>query len=382
MEFPIAMAGEILDFSPWINTYGQQNSIPMNFVLQGEETYYEVDNVDDMIYCLFAYPLGHQWAFPDQECELWLDGGSHVTIVLQTELPSNNQVFFSEYIEGSSYNKAVEIFNATAHCVDLSDYTVVRANNGSYNYHYVYTLTGMLDPGDVYVITDSRANNDIKNEADLLNNSVVSFNGDDYLGLIYDINGADNLVDVIGIRGQDPGSGWAVAGMANAALNHTLVRKSNVNNGNVEWLLSAGTDVDNSEWIVYPNDTFAYIGEHDYNPYALRSGDNREIVPVEHRDYDDTPELTTDLLGNYPNPFNPDTKIEFSLSQTAHAVITIYNIKGEKVRTLTDNDYPAGIHQVNWNGRDDSGCCVSSGIYFYKLEAGATNKIKKMMLLQ
>jgi hypothetical protein len=88
-------------------------------------------------------------------------------------------------------------------------------------------------------------------------------------------------------------------------------------------------------------------------------------------------------LTNYPNPFNPTTTISFSVPQTSSFVIlSIYNIKGQKVKTLVNEVLPAGKHSVVWNGRDANGKRVGSGIYFYKLKAGNFTKSRKMLLMK
>jgi hypothetical protein len=93
--------------------------------------------------------------------------------------------------------------------------------------------------------------------------------------------------------------------------------------------------------------------------------------------------LTTILDGNYPNPFNPTTTISFSVAQTLSFVeLEIYNIKGQKVKTLINEKIQVGNHQVVWNGKDGNGKQVASGIYFYKMKSGNYNKTKKMLLLK
>jgi len=93
------------------------------------------------------------------------------------------------------------------------------------------------------------------------------------------------------------------------------------------------------------------------------------------------------LNQNYPNPFNPDTKIQFSLPADSKIELAIYNIKGQKVKQLTDKYYLTGVHSEIWNGKDESGKAVSTGMYFYRIKAsikGKTEfaKTRKMMLLK
>ena len=89
------------------------------------------------------------------------------------------------------------------------------------------------------------------------------------------------------------------------------------------------------------------------------------------------------LIGNYPNPFNPETTISFSVTQTSPFVtLEIFNIKGQKVKTLVNNKLEEGLHHIVWNGKDDVNKPVASGIYFYKLQTGKYSAVKKMVLMK
>ena len=92
----------------------------------------------------------------------------------------------------------------------------------------------------------------------------------------------------------------------------------------------------------------------------------------------------TRLNGNYPNPFNPETTISFSLKEPSHVRLEIYNIQGQKVRTLIDNTMEAKYHKVIWDGCDDHLQQVSSGVYLYKFktESGNYTSTKKMLLMK
>jgi subtilisin family serine protease len=88
------------------------------------------------------------------------------------------------------------------------------------------------------------------------------------------------------------------------------------------------------------------------------------------------------LSQNYPNPFNPATDVSFALPRDSHVTLEIFNILGQKVRTLVDDDMEAGYQSVTWNGDDDQGRQVASGIYLYKLNAGDKTFTRKMMMLK
>ena len=94
------------------------------------------------------------------------------------------------------------------------------------------------------------------------------------------------------------------------------------------------------------------------------------------------PELSWQL-SNFPNPFKPTTTIEFSIKNNSNVQLSIYNTKGQKIKTLTNNEFTKGSHSVIWNGTDNFGNSVSSGIYFYKLNVnGKTVSDKKCLLLK
>lgn len=89
------------------------------------------------------------------------------------------------------------------------------------------------------------------------------------------------------------------------------------------------------------------------------------------------------LNDNYPNPFNPETTIQFNLVENSNVSLTVYNVKGEVVNTLVDEAMPVGNHSVVWNGTDANNSVVPSGIYFYKMKAGDRyTSTKKMILLK
>jgi len=90
----------------------------------------------------------------------------------------------------------------------------------------------------------------------------------------------------------------------------------------------------------------------------------------------------TALVGNYPNPFNPETVISFSTARKDRVVIDVFNIKGQRVRSLVSGVYEAGEHSVVWNGLSDVGRQVGSGVYFYRMVAGEYRAVRKMVLVK
>ncbi len=88
------------------------------------------------------------------------------------------------------------------------------------------------------------------------------------------------------------------------------------------------------------------------------------------------------LEQNYPNPFNPETSIQYTVAAAGNVRIEIYNMLGQKIRTLVDDQHAVGTYTVTWHGRTDSGSQVASGIYLYKMVAGDYSETRKMTLLK
>ena len=115
------------------------------------------------------------------------------------------------------------------------------------------------------------------------------------------------------------------------------------------------------------------LGEQEHTILRLFADDNQEIVP----------EISQTILhSNYPNPFNPSTRISFSVPFEGKVNLSVYNTKGQLVKTLINRRIIPGSHIVNWDGQDNAGKQVASGVYFYKLKTHDSDISKKMLLLK
>ncbi|RZN80956.1 MAG: T9SS type A sorting domain-containing protein [Winogradskyella sp.] len=150
-----------------------------------------------------------------------------------------SELFISEYIEGSSNNKALEIANFTGSTVSLSGYSLRKATNGSGSFTSTYNLTGQLANGEVFVVANSSATSVILNEADATS-GVTTFNGNDAIGLFKD----NVIIDLMGDANSS----------ANFAKDVTLRRKSSVLDPNTTYTVS--------EWDQFPQNTFDDLGSH------------------------------------------------------------------------------------------------------------------------
>jgi hypothetical protein len=141
-----------------------------------------------------------------------------------------------------------------------------------------------------------------------------------------------------------------------------------------------GSDVYNGAYNAYPfaPSGIVYVSDHPSGLYLFSvEGHTGPVTPVR-----DHPAGGVSLAQNYPNPFNPSTTISFVLAARSRAQLFVYDVRGERVRTLVDRDLPAGSHFADWNGLDDGGGAVASGVYYYRLEAGDASATRRMVLLK
>ena len=179
---------------------------------------------------------------------------------------SSCSLFFSEYAEGSSNNKYLEIYNPGVAEVSLEGYALAHTVNapavpGTYETWVELPTTATIAPGSIFRVVHSQATLELLNNADFTYSSLS--NGDDGFGLVYGTPTDFDLLDIIGDWNADPGSGWPVAGVENATANHTLIRKPDVLDGNNgDWIASAGTNEADSEWVVLESDDWSNFGMH------------------------------------------------------------------------------------------------------------------------
>ena len=106
-----------------------------------------------------------------------------------------------------------------------------------------------------------------------------------------------------------------------------------------------------------------------------------QSVITEESDISELP-FATYLYPNYPNPFNPSTNISFNLSEEGNITIDIFNIKGQKIKNMVNDKLGVGKHTVTWDGTDNNGNHLSSGIYLYQMKTDTYISMRKMLLLK
>lgn len=361
------------------------------------------------------------------------------TISITTNSPSDGGVFISEYIEGSSYNKAIEIFNNTGAAIDLSQLTLSLCPNGAATPEKNMTFSGTLENRAAYVVCHKSSDADILAVANKIEDpaSVIYFNGDDVVQLYY--NG--ELVDCIG-NAPHPNDNYFVKDV-------TLVRKAEY--------ISGSTTYSETEWDSYAKDTFSYLGSHTaaeaatpivlsdftaryegesvildwttaselenahFNIYrndslinsVLGSGTSSEThsysytdslctvgsntyclasysysnvetrfdsmtctVMIQSTDIADLP--GSFYLGSpYPNPFNPITHLPLDLEKNTDVSIQVYSLEGKSVMKTKTLSLSAGSHDLVVDGSK-----LTTGIYIVSVSTDDTVRRQKISLVK
>ncbi|GGH39247.1 hypothetical protein IA57_01050 [Mangrovimonas yunxiaonensis] len=270
----------------------------------------------DTNYCFTVTALdaaGNESAISNEVCETTTNNGTGGGVDL----------FFSEYMEGSSLNKALEIANFTGSTIsDLSAYSIKLSTNGnpSWTVTYTFPANAQIANEGVYVVANGSAN--ICGATADLNNDITGFNGNDAIGLFKN----DELIDLIGVLGND----------TPFAENVTLVRNSNISMPNTTFNIN--------EWTTYATNTCDDLGSHTQ---TLSIKENR-----------------LDNLTIYPNPVKGNT-ITVSSNKTLH--FEVYNILGRLVSKGKTTNGTIAVQMLN------------SGVYILKLSDGNQQITKKLI---
>ncbi|MCI0330780.1 MAG: T9SS type A sorting domain-containing protein [candidate division Zixibacteria bacterium] len=137
-----------------------------------------------------------------------------------------------------------------------------------------------------------------------------------------------------------------------------------------------------NQWNAWPPPSYRFSPNVDRNPYLTSGGGPGRVAVGEEKEKEILPK-PTELYQNYPNPFNPTTLIQFNLEKPERVSLEIFNILGQRVRKMLSGEpFAAGPYTFLWDGKDDRGSPVSSGMYVYKLQTPTYLQTKKMMLVK
>jgi hypothetical protein len=296
------------------------------------------DDRDDIVVC--GLKLEAYLSYPDSFQYILVDETSYMGNV---KIADMNNDGFNDII--------TETWYVPGHYKDISIYF----NNGGVNFNDVYVKVVEEAASELFV---ADLNND--NYPDIIYN--VSYS---YPNSLYEIthtyilfNNEDNTL-------QDPVNYQTYLGTSEYVTSFK----------------SFAADVDNNSWKDIITVNYSYNVSSIHILYNDSTGNFIEEpqTSIENNEIQN-PNVK---LSNYPNPFNPETKIGFSIPEDSKVNLTIYNIKGQKVRALIKDQLEKGFHEIIWNSKDNNGKSVASGVYFYKFDVnGKTKGVKKMLLLK
>ncbi len=232
-----------------------------------------------------------------------------IDVYSREEGAAATDLFISEYVEGSSFNKAIELFNGTDADIDLSDYSLMKQSNGLNNYGSELQLSGNLPSGETFVIVYNQANTTLLSYADLTTGSdAMTFNGNDAVGLFKN----DVQIDEVGVFNQ----------VANWGDNVTLVRNSNIGNPVVPYNVN--------EWTTFPTDTFDNLGSHTFD------GGSATVYHIQNQNVGNV--LTYDVTGTQPN--------------TNYFYVVRAVVGGETSAISNEIEVESIVTSTTWNGTE------------------------------
>ena len=374
------------------NTYEGQIPIQIdgafvNYYLLATDTEDQIttspSNINNQNYC---YPVNDgpmtikdvqetPWAIADSPMQ-----GYNVTLtgVLTTDTTANN--IFRAYSMQDAEGPWSGIFLfGISQILNIGDEVTVNGTITDYNpdYHFKWDNNTVMLVDEVIVNSSGNLVAPVNVETDVLNGENAS--AEQYEGVLVRISNAElvsvNQYDVTFDDGTGPclvdgdfmvsGDNYANAKFyVNSTDNYLAVNGDTIRPGDI---------VDHIQGIfTYSFGTFKV---------SVRGVDDVGTVSGINPDHEAIP-FTYQLKQNFPNPFNPETKIYFEIPEPQNVTLVIYNMLGQKVRTLINENFKAGQHVINWDGTNDQGIRMSTGMYIYRIKAGDFIAAKKMLMMK
>ncbi len=397
-------AGGTLRSGPIIASLGMDNSRQIITATQTGNLI--VLNGDSSYYPNFPASVGGAVLGPPTVADL--DGDGQLEIIVATlngnlsaisTLTGQNIPGFPVAMGGGTQNP---ITVADIDSDDLPEIIVATSTAGmilAYNHNGTVSFSrnvgGQIKTGPVFADVNNDGSKEIIviGAAGIIN--VLNANGTDLAGTPINVNQAVECTPTVARFDGDNYAG-IIFGDSNGLLHSVRVDGSESPNfpiallGNIKVSAALGDiDQDGDFDIVIPNDASFFVMDikrpaQSYDWYGFMGSWNRSglLYGTTPNNDHSVPAAQTALTGNYPNPFNPSTQINFSLAEAGEVEIQIFNPKGQLVRTLVSGKLPAGSHSTAWDGRDDRQASVSSGVYFYRMHSGKYSSTRKMVMMK
>ena len=291
-----------------------------------------------------------------------------VTVTDLEEATTSSELFISEYSEGSSNNKYIEIFNGTGADVSLDGYAwpanaAPSAEDGVYEFWNTFTAGAVVANNDVYVVCNGSLDASVAGACD--QEGSVFFNGDDGVALVKGTEESFTVVDVVGTwSSTDPGDGYEVCGVADGTKDHTLIKKEKTEGNAGDWTASAGTNADDCDWIVQEQNYWSDLGQHCWDSeFAAESivinNASGEVSVAENGTSVATVSTTVSACGSVAYSLTGDDAALFTISATGvveFAAAPDFEAPGD---TGADNVYNFNVVATNGSASDSLAMVVT-----------------------